>query len=123
MKIYLNAACVLTMLSQNIIGKSLFNSSSSLQKRNLQDGNKSDNSTDSTRNENLESDDPQQIVNRVVFIISGLLVIMLLGLIVYFFKMRVGTMKVSRKNVKREPKMLSIVTIDGKSSPDKIIPY
>ena len=48
---------------------------------------------------------------------------MLLGLAVYFFKMRVGTLRVNRKNIKREPKMFSLVTVDGKSSPDKILPY
>ena len=46
----------------------------------------------------------KQIVNRVLTIVSGLLVIMIIGLIVYFFKMRQPTRKIDRRKLKRKPK-------------------
>ena len=64
------------------------------------------------------------VVNYTVFIVSAFLVILIVGLLTYFFIMRQKTIKIKLRQTKHEPKMLSIVTTyDGRNSPDKILPY
>ena len=46
----------------------------------------------------IKSDEPQKIVNRIVFIISGTLILLLIGLVIYFVKMRNSTLKITRTN-------------------------
>ena len=60
-----------------------------------------------------------------IFLVGGLIVVLIIGLLVYFFIMRSKTIKINRKTVKKGPEhqMLSLVTIDHNGSPDKIMPY
>lgn len=56
-----------------------------------------------------ESDEPKEIVTRTVIITSVLVIALLVGLIIYFIKMRGATIRINKHKIKRDEKMLSIV--------------
>ena len=83
-------------------------------------------------NNNETNDEAVKVVNFTVFIVGGVLILMILGLLIYFFVMRSKTIRINRKTMKKGPEhqMLSLVTVEHHhhqnansiSSPDKIMP-
>ena len=79
-----------------------------------------------------DNEEAVKVVSFTVFIVGGVLVLMILGLLIYFFVMRSKTTRINRKTMKKGPEhqMLSLVTVEHHhhqnansiSSPDKIMP-
>ena len=73
----------------------------------------------------IKNDEASKVVNMTFYTVGSGLVLMIVGVLVYFFVMRSKTIKISRKTVKKGPEhqMLALVTVDHRiSSPDKILP-
>jgi len=121
-------------LSQRLYGSKVFNESPVRRLDEAVGDISDDKGEDLEKEENEDVDDSTtpidngseavQVVNMTVFPVCGVIILMIIGLLVYFFVMRNKTLKIYRRAVKKSPdhQMLSLVTID-KSTPDKILPY